>query len=280
MATTTYAPPTSPDPFTALGGGVWTGRGWVPSDHPEAATAPAAPTTGSPTGGATGGTAPSSLPPPPTAPAPPTGTPGTGTAPQPSTPPAVDPIQQAYQTTLQQLMSGPSPAEAGMNAASSPAAAAYQLQQQRAEERQRALIAERNAAQGLSDSGAMETDILGLAQARGENEAAYVGQLAFQEQQARRQELMQAMTLAQQMGDQQAARDLQLMLANMDAGLRQQALTLQRQLGLSDLQLRQMLGLSQLDLQLLLGLGQLGYNYTALGVQGNQAGYYGATGGG
>lgn len=39
MAQTNYFQPTTPDPFAAMGGGFWTGSGWVTKDHPLAAGA-------------------------------------------------------------------------------------------------------------------------------------------------------------------------------------------------------------------------------------------------
>jgi hypothetical protein len=126
-------------------------------------------------------------------------------------------INAAFQNALQGLLTGPSPQQAGQQVMSSPAVTGYQLAQQRQEARDRAFAAERAAANGTSASGGFNTTLTGLHQQRGENVAQFAGQEAANAEKGRRQELLTALSLAQQMGDSAEARRIQW-----DLGLQQQ----------------------------------------------------------
>lgn len=141
----------------------------------------------------------------------------------------------------------------------SPEAAAHRLSSQRAYERNRALVAERNAAQGFSASGAAESDIMRLAQGRGESEAAFMGELAGQKLEANRRRLEQGIQFALSQGQFIEAQRLEERLAQLDAAIRRE-------------QIKAALATSNADrsLQRELGLLDVGYRYDALGVGANR----------
>lgn len=172
------------DPFEAMGGGVQINGGWVPKSHPLAQQQAA---NQLPVPQATGGS-------------------GGGVGATNATPVGVN---QQYMNAMQSLLSGPTPQQAQQNVSTSPAMTAYRSQAQKGEARDRAFLAERNAAQGFSGSGGMETGIMGLRQARGHGEANFAGNLATENERGRRDELLRAMSLAQAMGDNDSARQLQ-----------------------------------------------------------------------
>lgn len=124
-----------------------------------------------------------------------------------------------YREMIMQLLNTPQDVNADA-LMSSPENRAFRLSQQRAEERQRAQMAEQASAEGWSDSGAFDSELAGLRQQRGEGEAAFVGQLAVTKMQANREQLVQGIQFA--MADRQfdLAQDLQRQLANVDAALR------------------------------------------------------------
>ena len=124
--------------------------------------------------------------------------------------------------------------------------------------RARMAAAERRAASGQLGSGGFDADIAGAEQAQGDRASGFEAQLVTQELGAQRQKVQQALALAVQSGDQNAARQLQ------------------EKLGTLDLDLRGKLGKGQLGLGLLnsmLGDKQsgnaLGLGYAQLGQQGN-----------
>lgn len=194
------------DPFAAMGGGVMVNGGWVPANHPAAQGA-----TPSPAGGGS-----------------PQGQPPIG-------------IQQAFSSALTKLLNGPMPNDVNVN--DSPALRSYRAESDRALDRDRAFLAERAAATGTSASGGFETDLQGLRQARNRNVQSFAGAEGARMEEARRGELMQALALALQMGDSEAARGLQ------------------RELGLGQL------AVSNRNVDL--GLDQLGFNYAQLQRQMN-----------
>jgi hypothetical protein len=190
------------DPFQAMGGGVNVNGGWVPKDHPLAGQAqPQA--------------------------AAPAGQPGD--------------IGGAYNKALYGLLTGPSPQQAGANAANSGAVGAARTSLIRNEGRDRQFMAERAAATGTSGSGGFETGLMGLRQRTNEGMMNFTGQQANIQEAGRRDELLRSLTLAAQMGDSNAARQLQ-----------------------------RELGFAGLDLNRNQELDRLGFNYTQLGVQANQ----------
>lgn len=100
------------------------------------------------------------------------------------------------------------------------------LEQNRRE--QRATSAERAAFTGLNSggqgSGALDTDIAAGFEAKGQQLSGLQAQLFSREMQSRRGQLGQMLAMAVQTGDNEAARALQLQIANMDAQLRKMGL--------------------------------------------------------
>lgn len=200
------------DPFAATGGGAFVNGMWYPASHPMAQ-------------GQTG-----------------SGVSTTGGAA--NTPQSMESLSRQAIMDLLQTPQNIDPEAL----AQTPENRAYRLSQQRSEERQRAQLAERAAAEGWSDSGGMETQMQGLRSQRGENEAGFLGQLAIDRMQANREQLQAGITFAQQQGQFDKAQKLQRDLADIDASIRQAQLAQQdKQFGLS-----------------------LGYNYTALQQQANR----------
>ncbi len=242
--------PPTPDPFAAMGGGVYENGGWKPNTmvNPSAVAAPAP--------------APAAAP----APAPIAG-PQTGATPQ--------SIQGAYQDAMQNILKGPSPEAYAAGAAKGPEAAAYRIASQRGLERGQAQNAESSAYSGLSNAGGRDR---AMRSAAAEGEAQFVGNLTGQRMNDRRQELMQAMQLAAAQGDSAAARDLQMKLAQMDQALRDKGLNIQQGLGDADIGLRRdqmnnqfTLGNRDLDLRKLLGMTGYGLDAASLQQGANQS---------
>src|SRR5215471_16207644 len=208
-------PPAAPAPAPAPAGAVpapapdWVqlpGGGWAPPGHPAAQMAQA-------------------------------GGPAT-TTPIPGNPQT---IQDVYRQQLMGLLQGPTPEAAAAAAGTSPQVAAFRTAQQRSFDRSRAQLAEQNAQQGLTGSGAAQTQVMGLEQARGENEASFEAQVAQKAMDDRRQQLMQAIQMAQQAGQFDQAQAL-------ERELKMSELSIQQQSNAADLALREKLGLGQLDL--------------------------------
>ena len=187
-------------------------------------------------------------------------------------------------------MQGPTPDQVAASAGDSGVVRAYDTAQARAYDTNRANAAEAAAAAGYTGSGAQNTQAAGLAQTRAENEAQFTGQTALTLMNNRRADLQNALTMAQNAGQFDAAQGLQSELAQLDAeitkrgqdiaqqtalsGQQTQATTAANQtnaqltLGQGDLALRQLLGMTGLNVQelgLLLGntqaMGQLGLGY-------------------
>jgi hypothetical protein len=118
-------------------------------------------------------------------------------------------IQGAFQTALMKLLNGPSPQEAGMDVMNGTAVSAYNANAKRQEARDRQLIAERMAAEGFGDSGALESEILGLRARGAEGMNRYAGEQASIAEQGRRDELLNALSMALTFGDNEAARAIQ-----------------------------------------------------------------------
>jgi len=87
--------------------------------------------------------------------------------------------------------------------------AGRRLALQRSAERQRGSSAEVLASGGLADSGAAETNRLGIEQARGESEAQGVGEVLGAELNQRRQALQSLLGMALASGDAESAREIQ-----------------------------------------------------------------------
>jgi hypothetical protein len=156
--------------------------------------------------------------------------------------PQADPgLQQSYQSVLQSLINGGSPQQAALNAANSGAVGAAKTSLIRNEGRDRQFMAERAAATGTSGSGGFETGLMGLRQRTNEGLMNFTGQQANIQEAGRRDELLRSLTLAAQMGDSNAARQLQ-----------------------------RELGFGQLDLSRNQELDRLGFNYADMQMRGNQ----------
>ena len=110
-----------------------------------------------------------------------------------------------------------------------PAAQAYGNAAQRETQRRREIMAERMAAQGMGDSGAMDAEIASGLQDEGVGVANFEANLVLQEMQSRREELQQALTLGAGLITAEQQRALQAELANLDAAIRREAMALQNQ---------------------------------------------------
>jgi hypothetical protein len=142
------------------------------------------------------------------------------------------------------------------------------LMAQRAEERDRAALAERASAGGWSGSGGFEGGLNALRQQRGETEMQMMGTLAATYMERQREDLQRGIESALNQGQFEAAQSLQRDLAALNAQIQQEQigaqvgmsnadLALRAQLGQGDLDLRGALGFSDLDLRRLLGQGDL-----------------------
>lgn len=179
-----------------------------------------------------------------------------------SVPPAApqqqpDPFRQQVQGALSKLLQRGFEAPTTNDPLISGQIGAFRSAQQRGLERSRAALAERAAARGTLPAGGFDAAVGGLEADRGFNEAQYESGLLAQEGQTRRQELLQAMQLAQVMGDNEAQRQLQERLATLDLSLRER-------LGLGDLGLRE----RGLGIQERLGQGDIDIRGRALTQQG------------
>jgi hypothetical protein len=164
-------------------------------------------------------------------------------------------VNAAFRSKLLQLLEQ-DPTQVSMtDTAIAPQSAAFRAAAERSALKNRAGLMERASAEGVADSEA--TRAAGRAieqqtgQAIGANDAALVGQ----EIQARRGLMQQALDMANQMGMQQEANDLQRQIANLDAVLKtrgldlsQSAQTLERDLATLDVNAKQYL--ADLDAQL------------------------------
>lgn len=86
------------------------------------------------------------------------------------------------------------------------------LSSQRESERQRSAAAESLGSRGLSDSGAMDTTLLGIDEKRAEQNVGFEGQTLYNEMNNRRQALQSLLSQALQVGDAEAARSIQATL--------------------------------------------------------------------
>lgn len=153
---------------------------------------------------------------------------------------------------------------------------ANRLAQQRSSERQRQAARERQVAQGITGGGA-ETEMTGIEQNRGAQEAAFEGNLVAKAASDRRNELTQYMAMAGNQLSQQEQLAAQKELAHLDAEIRRAGIAQQGALGGRDLDLRDKLGTWNLNLGLL-GLLQnndqfgksLGFQSGLAGAQLNQ----------
>jgi hypothetical protein len=103
----------------------------------------------------------------------------------------------------------------------SPILQAQRATAQRTAERQRSALAGRASGMGLSNSGAMDTGLLGIEQQRGEAEMQGLSSVMGAEQQQRRQMLMGLLNPALALGDSQATQNISQQLGIMGSQLDQ-----------------------------------------------------------
>jgi hypothetical protein len=175
------------------------------------------------------------------------------------------PIQSQYQTSLLDLINksqAPVSLEDPNLAAQSEQ---YRASRQRGTERQRSALAERAAQTGTLGAGGFDTAVGNLYGDESRDIAGKDTDIIAKEMDARRQQLTQALQLAQATGNAEAARLLQTQLGLLDASIQQTAIEQQGRLGTGDLIARLLASLMQNQL----GYDTLGsnnaYNYAALG---------------
>jgi len=147
------------------------------------------------------------------------------------------------------ILGGPTAEEAGAAAGKSAPVNAYRQSMLRDLEKQRAGAAEMAGLTGTDASGGLAGTIQGLKQATGEATAKYAGEYTERAMAARRQELQQALQMAQQQGNFEDTQALQAEIARVDAEIRntsnanqRYATEVQKLLGMSDTELRRYLG--------------------------------------
>ena len=230
--------PTSPDPFASMGGGVWANGGWLPkamadqygiTDQRGTSTD----TTSSTTTATSGSSDPT--------------------------------LAAASRQAILDLLNTKPPTAAELQA--SPENQAYQLQSQRAAERERGELAERAAFEGFGDTGFFDTEVSGINQRRAEGEAGFMGQLAITRMQAQREDLQFAIAQAQQSGQFDLAQQLDRERMALDAAIQREQMASSEKMAANDLALREFLGKAGIDLdRLRLGEDQRQFNYN-LGFQ-------------
>jgi len=160
-------------------------------------------------------------------------------------------VAAAYQSALvNKLTGGGAPIDA-QNPAIKGSIDANRLAEQRGMERNRALLAERAAAGGYNDSGAFDSQLLGLGQDRAAREGAFEGAALRDLERQQASEILAAIQLAQGGLGQLSAQDLQRFGIDTDAQLRREGLGVQANLGGRDIDLRRDLGMGNLNLGLL-----------------------------
>jgi hypothetical protein len=102
---------------------------------------------------------------------------------------------------------------------------AYNTQQQRGADTTRNAIAERMAASGQANSGAMDAQIGAAEQAAGENSAAFAGNLGIRALEQQREEIMQALQLGAGLMTDEQRLALTEKLGLINANLQQQSIT-------------------------------------------------------
>lgn len=166
-----------------------------------------------------------------------------------SSPGGTSALDAAYTQAILNLMQTSAQPVTAASIAASPQMAAEQIQSTRSAQAQDATIAEQAAAGGYAGSGAQNAEEQGVAQAAGQSDAEFAGTLATSIMQQNAQQLETAIQDAEAQGQFDAAQQLQVQLADLNASIEQQQLGQQNtQFGLT-----------------------LGYNYAALQEAANQA---------
>lgn len=234
------------DPFVSIGGGVKVNGGWVPYWHEsaQAQTQAQAPTPRPIVTPSENAAQPAAAP---------AQTPATAPAPAPAQAPAQTPApapaqaqpsiaQQTLTTTpvqgppatvasafqqalLRRLTAAPPTAD---SAEIAPALQANRLAEQRGQERNRALLAERAAKGGYDSSGAFDSQLMGLEEGRAAREAAYEADAIRGLGNRQAEELLAALALSGGMLGQNDALDLQRYGIDTSAGLQRSGQDLQR----------------------------------------------------
>jgi hypothetical protein len=163
-------------------------------------------------------------------------------------------VAQSFQQALINRLN-PTPVNAS-SASIAPAIQANQLAEQRGMERSRNLLAERSAADGTSNSGGFDAQLLGLMQNRAQREGQFAGNAVQQGQALQDADTRAFAGMAGSLLSGNANLGQQMNLANLDAELRRAGLAQQGQLGNADIALRGQLGQGQLQLGLLSALLQ------------------------
>jgi len=141
---------------------------------------------------------------------------------------------------------------------------AFQRANQRSTARKRAALAERAAARGGINAGGFDVDTERLLSEQGENEQAFEANLAGQELNKQRDQVMRALEIGAGRLSDQERNALTQKLADLDAAIRREGLSLQKLLGMRGLDL-QALGLGQQNAQFYDNLGaQVGLNEAQL----------------
>jgi hypothetical protein len=179
--------------------------------------------------------------------------------------PPTSPVQSVYQDSLLSLIQNAQRPPSLTDPTLQPASDVYRASQQRATERARSALAERAAATGTLGAGGFDAGVQQLYNEEGRNIAEYNANLVLGEMQARRQQLMQGLALAQATGNAEAARQLQTQLALLQESMGESQFG--RELGFREKALGQQgtLGRGELALRLLALLTGNAYNYDVLG---------------
>lgn len=165
--------------------------------------------------------------------------------------PQQTPVQSAYQDALLNFMKRGQETPTLNDSILGPQVEVYRAQQQRNQERNRRVNAERAAASGQSESGYLDNLINQGVQEQNFNTASFNANLLGGELGKRREELQAGLQLASATGNAEADRELRARLAQVSAAMQQQGLNLQGQLGSGDLALRWGLGAENLNQQAL-----------------------------
>jgi hypothetical protein len=182
------------------------------------------------------------------------GTPGRNTAPglldanAPAGTQGVDPFDAAFREQLLSLLSRDPNAVSLTDADIAPQQRAAQSAIERAALKNRAGLMERASAEGIADSEATRAAGRAIETRAGQDIASSDAALLTQSMQARREQLNQALQIANARGMQQQANDLQRQIANLDAQLQtrgqdisREGLEVQRQLATLDTNTKQYL---------------------------------------
>jgi hypothetical protein len=135
-------------------------------------------------------------------------------------------------------------------------------------------LAEQNAYEGYADSGAEQTDLAGIRQQRSESEASFIGQLAIQQMQARREDIRAAIQIATQQGQFDLSQKLSRELAALNAQLAREEIQARMGDNAAARALQERLSnnqLTQQDRQFLLSLG-LSYDTLEVNANANATG--------